>query len=45
MILEQGLVSETELDDLDRAVRRHLENPDVLVMPHLYFLSWGRKGT
>ena len=43
VILEQGLVGQAELDELDRAVRRHLDDPDVLVLPHLYFLAWGRK--
>jgi SAM-dependent methyltransferase len=43
VILEQGLVDEAELDRLDGAVRSHLANPDVLVVPHLYFLAWGRR--
>jgi SAM-dependent methyltransferase len=43
VILEQGMVGEAELGDLDRAVRRHLDDPDVLVLPHLYFMAWGRK--
>lgn len=43
VILEQGLVGEAELDELDHAVRGHLDDPDVLVLPHLYFLAWGRK--
>jgi SAM-dependent methyltransferase len=42
-ILEIGLAGERELDELDAAARQHLENPDVLVMPHLMFLAWGRK--
>jgi hypothetical protein len=32
-----------ELDELDRAVREHLDDPRTLVMPHLSFLAWGRK--
>jgi SAM-dependent methyltransferase len=43
IILEQGLLTEEELDDLDRAVRAHLDNPDVLVLPGLSFLAWSRK--
>jgi SAM-dependent methyltransferase len=43
VILEQGLVGEAELDELDRAVRRHFDDPNVLVLPHLYFLASGRK--
>jgi SAM-dependent methyltransferase len=42
-ILAQGLLSEAEFDALDHAVRAHLDNPDVLVLPHLYFLACGRK--
>ena len=43
MILEMGLADERELDELDRAVRGHLDDPRTLVMPHLSFLAWGRK--
>jgi SAM-dependent methyltransferase len=42
-ILAMELASATELDDLDRAVRAHLANSEVLVLPHLFFLTWGRK--
>jgi ubiquinone/menaquinone biosynthesis C-methylase UbiE len=45
MILERGLAEERELDELDRMAREHLANPDTLVMPCLYFLTWGRKPT
>ena len=41
-ILEMGLAEEQELDELDATVRKHLENPDTLVM-YLMFLAWGRK--
>ena len=43
VILELGLADERELDQLDRAVRGHLDDPGTLVMPHLSFLVWGRK--
>jgi ubiquinone/menaquinone biosynthesis C-methylase UbiE len=43
MIVEMGLADERELDELDRAVRQHLDDPRTLVMPHLSFLAWGRK--
>jgi len=43
MILDMGLIGERELDELDRAVRQHLDDPRTLVMPHLTFLVWGRK--
>ncbi len=43
MILDMGLADERELDELDRAVREHLNDPRTLVLPHLTFLVWGRK--
>lgn len=42
-IVEMGLADERELEQLDASVRKHFENPDILVMPHLHFLAWGRK--
>jgi ubiquinone/menaquinone biosynthesis C-methylase UbiE len=42
-ILSMGLADERELDDLDAAVRRRLNDPETVVMPHLIFLAWGRK--
>jgi ubiquinone/menaquinone biosynthesis C-methylase UbiE len=42
-IVSTGLADQAELDELDRAVRRHLDDPGTLVMPHLFFLVWGRK--
>jgi SAM-dependent methyltransferase len=43
MILEMGLADERELDELDHAVREHLDDPRTLVLPHLTFLVGGRK--
>jgi ubiquinone/menaquinone biosynthesis C-methylase UbiE len=43
VILEQRLAEERELDELDRAVRAHLDDPNTLMMPTLYFLAWGRR--
>jgi SAM-dependent methyltransferase len=42
-ILERGIADEHELEEVDRAAREHLDNPDTLVLPHLLFLAWGRK--
>lgn len=42
-IIEMRLVDHQELDELDTAARKHFEDPDVLVMPGLHFLAWGRK--
>jgi hypothetical protein len=41
--LRLGLADEGELDELDRTVRAHLDDPRTLVIPHLSFLAWGRK--
>ncbi len=42
-IIEMGLADQQELDELDTAARKHFKNPDVLVLPSLNFLAWGRK--
>jgi ubiquinone/menaquinone biosynthesis C-methylase UbiE len=42
-ILELGLCEESELADLDRAVREHLADPRTLMMPHLIVAVTGRK--
>ena len=43
VIGELGLASGAELAEVDRAVRRHLDDPDTLMMPHLLVAVWGRK--
>lgn len=43
MIVRMDLASQAELDELDRAVRAHLDDERTVVMPHLSFLAWGRK--
>jgi SAM-dependent methyltransferase len=43
VILRQGLADERELDELDRAVREHLADPDVIALQHLLFVVRGRK--
>jgi ubiquinone/menaquinone biosynthesis C-methylase UbiE len=42
-VLEMGLADEAELDQLDIAVRAHFDDPQTIVMPHLFFLAWARK--
>jgi hypothetical protein len=42
-IVALGAADQRELDDLDAAARAHLDRPDVLVMPGIMFLAWGRK--
>jgi SAM-dependent methyltransferase len=44
-IVELGLAGEAELDELDATARAHLQNGEVVVMPHLSFLAWARKPT
>ena len=42
-ILQMGLADAGELDELDAALREHLDKPETLVLPSLFFLAWGRK--
>jgi SAM-dependent methyltransferase len=42
-IVAAGIATEQELDEVDHAIRDHLDNPDTLMLPHLLFLAWGRK--
>lgn len=42
-ILASGAADEQELDELDAAARKHLADPEVVVMPYLNFLATGRK--
>jgi len=42
-VLEMGLASAAELDDLDAAARAHLTDPQTVVMSGLLFLTWSRK--
>jgi ubiquinone/menaquinone biosynthesis C-methylase UbiE len=43
VIVEQGIATEAELDEIDHTVHEHIANPDTLVMPFMYFMAWGRK--
>jgi ubiquinone/menaquinone biosynthesis C-methylase UbiE len=42
-VVEMGLASAEELDELDAAARAHLEDPATIVVYGLLFLTWGRK--
>ena len=42
-LLALGAADEAELDSLDAAIREHLDDPSVVVVPNLMFLAWGRK--
>lgn len=42
-VLEMGLATPAELDELDTAARAHLDDPHTVVMSGLIFLTWGRK--
>ena len=42
-VLEMGVASAAELDELDTAARAHLANPHTVAIYGLLFLTWGRK--
>jgi ubiquinone/menaquinone biosynthesis C-methylase UbiE len=42
-LLALGAADEAELDSLDTTIREFLDDPDVVAMPNLMFLAWGRK--
>jgi hypothetical protein len=42
-VLEMGLASAAELDELDAVARTHLQDPHTVVISGLLFLTWGRK--
>jgi SAM-dependent methyltransferase len=42
-ILDREVITERELDELDRAVRSHIADPGTVMLPVLYFTAWGRK--
>jgi len=42
-LLAQAVLSEPQLDELVGALKRHLEDPNTLVVSHLFLQAWGRK--
>jgi ubiquinone/menaquinone biosynthesis C-methylase UbiE len=42
-ILEQELITESELRELMAELKEHLNSPKTLVVSHLFFQVWGRK--
>jgi SAM-dependent methyltransferase len=42
-LIAQEVLGEAELDELSAALKHHLEDPDTLVVSHLYVQVWGRK--
>ena len=42
-VVEMGLASAEELDELDAAARAHLDDPATVAVYGLLFLTWGRK--
>ncbi len=42
-IVAQGLASESEFSDLIAELRRHLDDPDTLVVSHMFIQAWGFK--
>jgi SAM-dependent methyltransferase len=43
-LIAAKFVSTAEFDDVVRAVRRHLDDPNTLVLSHLFVRAWGRRG-
>ncbi len=42
-LVETGIASPTELEVLTDSLRRHLDDPDTLVVSHLFVQAWGHK--
>ncbi|HEX7427057.1 MAG TPA: methyltransferase domain-containing protein [Mycobacterium sp.] len=42
-LVETGTASPAELETLTDSLRRHLDDPDTLVVSHLFVQAWGRK--
>ena len=42
-LVGRGLLGDGELGDLLASVRAHLDDPDTLVISHLFFQAWGRR--
>jgi SAM-dependent methyltransferase len=42
-MIEAELITRTELDELQVTLRRHLEDPDTLVLSHLFIQAWATK--
>ena len=42
-ILADGLVERSELDRLKQELRHDLDDPNTLVISHLFLQAWGRK--
>jgi hypothetical protein len=42
-ILAHGLITDAELTQLMAELKRHLDDPDTLVVSSIFFQVWGRK--
>jgi SAM-dependent methyltransferase len=42
-IIEMGIATEADLDELDASLRPHFTDPHTIVVSGLLFLTWGRK--
>jgi SAM-dependent methyltransferase len=42
-LIEQEIIGVTEFNDLLAALRRHIDDPQTLVVSHLFFRAWGRR--
>lgn len=43
LVVEMGLASEAELDELDAEARAHLDDPRTVAVSGLLYLAWGRR--
>jgi hypothetical protein len=41
-ILEQGFIGESEFSELSAELKDYLEQPETLVVSHLFFQVWGK---
>jgi hypothetical protein len=44
-VVAEGLIEGGELGRLKAALAQHLDNPETLVVSHVFFQAWGRKST
>jgi len=42
-LVGEGFARDEELNELTQELKRHLDDPDTLVVSHLFFQVWGRK--
>ena len=43
VLVREGFAKDEELNELTQDLKRHHDDPDTLVVSHLFFQVWGRK--